>query len=74
MTNRRTIITVVGGGNSSYTIISLLSSAGHKVNLLTLEPEKWSDNIIMESVLHDGTVKASLPGYRFCSSTGSFPV
>jgi hypothetical protein len=63
MKSKRTIITVVGGGNSSYTIISLLSSAGHKVNLLTPEPEKWSFNITMESVLHDGTLQAVLPGH-----------
>ena len=63
MNKRKAIITIVGGGNSSYTLISLLSSAGHKVNLLTPEPEKWSNQVTMELILHDGTIKATLPGH-----------
>jgi len=60
--NRRTTITLVGGGNSSYTIICLLSHAGHTVNLLTPDAGEWSYNVKMESVLDDGTLKSSLPG------------
>jgi hypothetical protein len=63
MKYRKTIITVIGGGNSSITLISLLSSAGHKVNLLTRQPERWSSNVTMELLYPDGALKAVLPGH-----------
>ncbi len=62
MKNNKTTITVVGGGNSSITLISLLTRAGHKVNLLTRSPEKWSKNVSMELINPDGSLKEIVKG------------
>ncbi len=55
-------ITIVGGSNSAHTLIPLLSHFGHSVNLLTRNPEKWSDEIIMKYILPDGTEKSRIKG------------
>jgi opine dehydrogenase len=54
--------TVIGGSNSAHTLIPLLASSGHKVNLLTRHPEKWNKEITMEFTLPDGTIKDTLTG------------
>ncbi len=55
-------ITIVGGGNSAHTLIPLLSRAGNNISLLTRQPERWGDEIIMEYVLSNGEVKDSIKG------------
>ncbi|KAL9178775.1 hypothetical protein ACHAXT_003906 [Thalassiosira profunda] len=37
----KSVVTVVGGGNSAHVLIPFLSASGHKVNLLTRRPEAW---------------------------------
>ena len=39
---------IVGGGNSAHVLISLLSEAGHRVNLLTRRPHDWQDVVYCE--------------------------
>lgn len=58
----KAIVTVVGGGNSTHTIIPILSSQGHAVNLLTRKPDNWSHLVQMQYVLPDGSVKTTLDG------------
>jgi opine dehydrogenase len=58
----KSIVTIVGGGNSSYTLTSLLSNAGHTINLLTRRPEQWSNEIRMELTFPDGTLNDVLSG------------
>ena len=55
-------ITLIGGGNSSHTIIPLLSNSGHSVSLYTRNPEKWSKNVTMEYTNKEGKVIDSLRG------------
>ena len=55
-------ITLIGGGNSSHTIIPLLSNSGHSVSLYTRNPEKWSKNVTMEYTNKEGKVIDSLIG------------
>jgi hypothetical protein len=52
-------ISIIGGGNSTHTLIPLLSDAGHSVNLLTRHPDKWSDVVTVSYVLPDGMPQAS---------------
>lgn len=59
----KTKITIVGGGNSTHSLIPLLSTNANEISLFTRKPEKWQDSIIMEYTLPDGTVKASLDGH-----------
>ena len=61
-------ITLIGGGNSSHTIIPLLSNAGHSVSLYTRNPEKWSKNVTMEYTNKEGKVIDSLIGKLECAS------
>lgn len=37
-------ITIIGGGNSTPIFAALAKTAGHKVNILTRKPEKWTQN------------------------------
>ena len=55
-------ITIIGGGNSSHTLIPLLSNAGHNVSLQTRNPDKWSKNVIMEYTNKEGQVIDRLTG------------
>ena len=62
--NPKLTVTVVGGGSSAHVLVPFLSSAGHRVNLMTSRPEEWSRQVSVE--LHDmddkilKTVKGSL--------------
>lgn len=55
-------ITVIGGSNSAHTIIPLLSSSGHDVNILTRNPRKWAKIIKMQYILPNNTVKYTVKG------------
>ncbi len=55
-------ICIVGGGNSSHSLIPLLYSAGHDISLLTSNPQKWGMDIAMEYTDKDGRVKDVLHG------------
>ncbi|RUT80127.1 NAD/NADP octopine/nopaline dehydrogenase family protein [Ancylomarina longa] len=69
MEKRKSVITVVGGGNSAHTLIPLLHSAGHTVNLLSRSPEKWSEEINLEYQLPDTSVHSTFKGkIEKCSS------
>ncbi|MBS9767579.1 MAG: NAD/NADP octopine/nopaline dehydrogenase family protein [Flavobacteriaceae bacterium] len=56
------IITVVGGGNSTHSLIPLLTKENNQVNLFTRKPKKWQKEIIMEYTLPDGSVSRTLNG------------
>jgi hypothetical protein len=55
-------ICIVGGGNSTHTLVPLLSDAGHVVNLLTRRPGEWTDMVSVSKVSPDGKVEACLTG------------
>ena len=42
------VVTVVGGGASAHVLIPFLSGAGHEVQLLTRQPQRWSHRIRLE--------------------------
>lgn len=44
----KSVVTVVGGGNSAHVLIPFLSASGHKVNLMTRRPEAWSRVVTCE--------------------------
>ncbi len=41
-------VTVVGGGASAHVLIPFLSGAGHQVQVLTRQPDKWSSEVQLE--------------------------
>ena len=41
-------VTIVGGGSSAHVLVPLLSSASHKVQLLTRKPKQWKNEINLE--------------------------
>ena len=55
-------ITIVGGGNSTHTLIPLLSDSGHSVNLLTRKPSEWQKSVKLSYVLQSGEEKSCLIG------------
>lgn len=55
-------ITLIGGGNSTHSLIPLLSNAGHIINLLTRNPDKWSKEIKMEYISQEGKIINQLTG------------
>ena len=55
-------ICIVGGGNSTHTLIPLLSDAGHTVNLLTRRPEDWRETVSVSKVSPAGVFEARLTG------------
>ncbi len=59
---KKSVITVIGGGNSSYALIAFLSLSGHKVNLLTRKPEKWSRKINLEYQTPEGQLIQDFKG------------
>ncbi|MBO4233826.1 hypothetical protein FO675_05850 [Riemerella anatipestifer] len=56
------IISIVGGGNSTHSLIPLLTNEVNQINLFTRNPEKWSTEIKMEYVMSNGEVKDVLKG------------
>lgn len=42
------VITVVGGGASAHVLIPFLSGAGHEVQVLTRQPDRWSSDLRLE--------------------------
>ncbi|KAL7551267.1 hypothetical protein ACHAWF_014461 [Thalassiosira exigua] len=44
----KSVVTVVGGGNSAHVLIPFLSASGHKVNLMTRRPEAWRKEVTCE--------------------------
>jgi glycerol-3-phosphate dehydrogenase len=55
-------VTVVGGGNSAHILIPFLSTAGHKVNLLTRRPNDWDDTITCEETDMNNNVTKTFRG------------
>lgn len=60
--NDRKIISIIGGGNSTHSLIPLLSNDGHTVNLLTRNPNQWSKTITMEYTDPNGKIISTLSG------------
>lgn len=62
--NRATkqIVTIVGGGASAHVLVPFLSSAGHEVQLLTRQPQRWSDRIRLELQSIDEEVEQTFDG------------
>jgi len=58
----KTKITIIGGSNSAHTLIPLLSNRGHIINLLTQNPDKWSNQIEMQYTLPDNSIKSVVEG------------
>eukprot|EP01083_Nonionella_stella_P203392 742166_1 len=44
----KSVVTVVGGGNSAHVLIPFLSASGHEVNLMTRRPEAWNKVVTCE--------------------------
>ena len=42
------VVTIVGGGASAHVLVPFLSGAGHEVQLLTRQPDRWSRQICLE--------------------------
>ena len=49
-------ITIVGGGAITHTLIAIFSEAGHKVSLLTRNPNQWSDGVVSNYVDENGQI------------------
>jgi len=56
-------ITIVGGGSTAHTLIPLLAGAGHKISILTRNPDKWANEIITQHQTISGEV---VNVYRGC--------
>ncbi|MCF6278183.1 MAG: NAD(P)-binding domain-containing protein, partial [Anaerolineales bacterium] len=48
MKSENLTVTIVGGGSSAHTLIPLLSSSNHTVNILTRKPALWSKNVKLQ--------------------------
>ncbi|WP_018675801.1 NAD/NADP-dependent octopine/nopaline dehydrogenase family protein [Riemerella columbina] len=55
-------ITIIGGGNSTHSLIPLLSKNNNEINLFTRKPDQWQETIEMEYTLPDGSVNDILKG------------
>ncbi len=62
MSRDELVVTIVGGGSSAHVLIPLLSSAGHKVQLLTRRPGDWSQQIELQQQSIDQEVERTLTG------------
>ena len=62
MKSHKLKICIVGGGNSTHTLIPLLSNAGHTVNLLTRRPGDWRETVSVSKVSPAGVFEARLTG------------
>ncbi len=59
--NKR-VVTIVGGGASAHVLVPFLSGAGHEVQLLTRQPQRWSDRIRLELQSIDEEVEDTFEG------------
>ena len=55
-------VTVVGGGASAHVLIPFLSGAGHTVQLLTRQPDRWSSDVRLELQSIDQEVLKTFDG------------
>mgnify|MGYP001554725780 CR=1 FL=1 len=55
-------VTVVGGGASAHVLVPFLSGAGHTVQLLTRQPDRWSSDIRLELQSIDQEVLQTFAG------------
>ena len=58
----RNTVTVVGGGASAHVLIPFLSGAGHTVQLLTRQPDRWAKDIRLELQSIDEEVLETFDG------------
>jgi len=63
------IITIVGGGSSTHTLIPLLSGVNRKINILTSKPELWHSNINLEWQNISGKVLKTFQGQLHISTS-----
>ena len=56
------VVTIVGGGASAHVLIPFLSSAGHRVQLLTRRPGDWSREVELELQSIDGDLMRTFSG------------
>jgi hypothetical protein len=56
------VVTIVGGGASAHVLIPFLSSAGHRVQLLTRRPGDWSREVNLEVQSIDGELQRTFSG------------
>jgi len=56
------VVTIVGGGASAHVLVPFLSGAGHEVQLLTRQPERWSTDIRLELQSIDEEVEKTFDG------------
>ena len=56
------VVTIVGGGASAHVLVPFLSGAGHEVQLLTRQPERWSREIRLELQSIDEELLESFDG------------
>jgi hypothetical protein len=55
-------VTVVGGGASAHVLIPFLSSAGHRVHLLTRRPRDWEREVTLELQSMEGELLRTFTG------------
>lgn len=59
---KKQIITIVGGGSSTHTLIPFLTDNTREINLLTSKPKEWNKNIILELRNSDDEVQKEFRG------------
>ncbi len=62
MNLQRLTVTILGGGSSAHTLIPLLSSSGHTVNIMTRKPQQWSKEIELQYQSTDGEILQQFHG------------
>lgn len=62
LSNQKFNVTVIGGGSSAYSVIAFLSGAGHTVNILTRQPQKWNHDIELHYQTPEGKIIENYKG------------
>lgn len=62
MSEQKQVVTIVGGGASAHVLVPFLAGAGHTVQLLTRQPERWSREIRLELQSIDEEVEEVFTG------------
>jgi hypothetical protein len=60
--DRKRVVTIVGGGASAHVLIPFLSGAGHDVQMLTRQPQLWSNEVRLELQTIDEEVEEAFEG------------
>lgn len=66
---KKYVITICGGGNGAHVAAGYLSSKGMTVNVLTRQPDKWGDHMVVSTAKSSWSNLGTLKGQLNCVSS-----